>query len=121
MNQAFPTDMAYESEVANRGAGGHKAFVVAPRGEGASLGDQQAEMGWASYLEGNPHGAEVFRAPSGRASSTLRIQRHVTCPYCRSQAYEITFAWTATGRLVRGACGLCGAHGEWHHLKAASG
>jgi hypothetical protein len=113
MDQSFPADIEFEVEVRSPGPQEDDAFVVAPRG--ASLGDQQAEMGWAGHLRASLRSA----APPARSSPVLRIHRHVTCPYCRSQAYEITFAWTATGRLVSGKCGLCGAHGEWHHPKAA--
>jgi hypothetical protein len=118
METIFTNEITYEPAVRGAKGGRRNVFVVAPRSAGASLGDQQAEMGWAGYLRANsaPGGRE---APSARPASTLRIQRHVLCPYCRSQAYQITFAWTETGRLVRGRCELCGAHGEWHHLKAA--
>jgi len=116
MDPMLSTDMTYEPDIRPRGAR-RSAFMVAPRSAGASLGDQQAEMGWAGFLRANAQGVGALPA---RAASTLRIQRHMTCPYCRSQAYEITFAWTVTGRLVRGTCKLCGAHGEWHHLKAAA-
>jgi hypothetical protein len=115
MDQAFPADIEFEPEVRSPRPREAAAFLVGPRG--ASLGDQQAEMGWAGYLRASPRSV----VPPARSSPALRIHLHVTCPYCRSQAYEITFAWTDTGRLVRGRCGLCGAHGEWHHRKAAWG
>jgi hypothetical protein len=118
MEPISTSEITYEPVVREAKAGRRNVFVVAPRSAGASLGDQQAEMGWAGYLRSNLRPAER-EAPSARSASTLRIRRHVTCPHCRSQAYLITFAWTETGRLVRGRCELCGAHGEWHHLKAA--
>jgi len=118
METLSTNEITFEPAVRDRDARRRNVFVVAPRSAGASLGGQQAEMGWAGYLRSNlePADREAHSAPS---ASTLRIQRHVLCPYCRSQAYQITFAWTETGRLVRGRCELCGAHGEWHHLKAA--
>ncbi len=118
MEPSSTNEITFEPAVHDPNAGRRNVFIVAPGSAGASLGDQQAEMGWAGYLRSNLQPAER-EAPSASSAPTLRVQRHVTCPYCRSQAYQITFAWTETGRLVHGRCELCGAHGEWHHLKAA--